>query len=64
MGRVSSAAMGGSAGGGSPPLALRLCNAAGYVVLVGVNIAAGTGALGKTNSELSAKYSTPITPAG
>lgn len=44
---------------------LRVVNVVGYIVLIIINALAGSGRLnGKTNADMSQKYSTPLTPAG
>ncbi|GIL62699.1 hypothetical protein Vafri_16875 [Volvox africanus] len=47
-----------------PPLLLRLTNLLGYLFLILVNVLSSVGALGGTNAEVSAKFPTPLTPAG
>lgn len=48
----------------TPSLLLRISTTVGYGVLILVNIAANEGWLGHTNSEISKKFHTPLTPAG
>ncbi|GLI62202.1 hypothetical protein VaNZ11_004793 [Volvox africanus] len=47
-----------------PPLLLRLTNLLGYLFLILVNVLSSVGALCGTNAEVSAKFPTPLTPAG
>ena len=47
-----------------PTLSLRISNVVGFVILVSVNGLCQSGYLGPNNSEISEKFSTPLTPAG
>ena len=47
-----------------PSKTLRISNVVSYVLLIAVNAASNSGLLGPTNADLSAQYSTPLTPSG
>ncbi|KAK9812246.1 hypothetical protein WJX73_007119 [Symbiochloris irregularis] len=47
-----------------PPWSLRISNVVGFAVLISVNGLVQSGWLGPRNSEISEKFSTPLTPAG
>lgn len=47
-----------------PSWTLRISNAVGFVVLIAVNGLVASGLLGPGNSVISAKFKTPLTPAG
>lgn len=47
-----------------PSKLLVVSNAIGYVVLVAVNVAAGTGLFGPDNGTISKQFATPLTPSG
>jgi hypothetical protein len=47
-----------------PSRLLRASNAVGFLVLVAVNVCSSVGLFGATNAEISAKFPTPLTPAG
>lgn len=48
----------------TPSLALRASNVFAYVLLIVVNVLVNTGVVGPTNAQVSAKFPTPLTPAG
>lgn len=47
-----------------PCARLKWANAVGYVALIAFNVASQTGLLGDDNATISAKFPTPLTPAG
>ena len=49
---------------GIPPWSLRVSNLVGFIALICVNGLIQSGLLGPRNSEISGRFSTPLTPAG
>jgi hypothetical protein len=47
-----------------PSLFLRLSTLVSYILLIIVNYLSNSGILGPTNADISAKFPTPLTPAG
>lgn len=47
-----------------PSRLLRISNCAGFVVLITINVLSNLGTFGATNADVSAKFPTPLTPAG